>query len=49
MSAARPPVSAGTLDRLKAVVGRAGYLDDPADIAPYCTSWRDNWAPPRAR
>ena len=43
MSAARPPVSAETLDRLKAVVGRAGYLDDPADIAPYCTSWRDNW------
>jgi FAD/FMN-containing dehydrogenase len=43
MSAARPPVSAETLDRLKAAVGRAGYIDDPADIAPYCTSWRDNW------
>jgi FAD/FMN-containing dehydrogenase len=43
MSAARPPVSAQILDRLKAVVGRAGYIDDPADIAPYCTSWRDNW------
>jgi FAD/FMN-containing dehydrogenase len=28
---------------LKAGVGRAGYLDDPADMAPYCTSWRDNW------
>jgi FAD/FMN-containing dehydrogenase len=43
MSAARSPVSAQVLDRLKAAVGRAGYIDDPADIAPYCTSWRDNW------
>ena len=43
MSAARVPVAAEAIERLKAVVGRAGYLDDPADIAPYCTSWRDNW------
>src|SRR5438105_7276212 len=43
MSAARLPVSADAIERLKAVVGRAGYLDEPADIAPYCTSWRDNW------
>ena len=43
MSAARVPVSAEAIERLKALVGRAGYLDDPADIAPYCTSWRDNW------
>jgi FAD/FMN-containing dehydrogenase len=43
MSAARVPVSAEAIERLKAVVGRAGHLDDPADIAPYCTSWRDNW------
>ena len=43
MSAARPPISAQAIERLKAAVGRAGYLDDPADIAPYCTSWRDNW------
>ena len=38
-----PPVSAEAIERLKAAVGRAGYLDDPADIAPYCRSWRDNW------
>jgi FAD/FMN-containing dehydrogenase len=31
------------VERLKAVVGRAGYLDDPADMAPYCKSWRDDW------
>jgi FAD/FMN-containing dehydrogenase len=43
MSAARMPVPVEAIERLKAVVGRAGYLDDPADIAPYCTSWRDNW------
>jgi FAD/FMN-containing dehydrogenase len=43
MSAARVPVAAEAIERLKAVVGRAGYLDDPADVAPYCTSWRDNW------
>ena len=43
MSAARPPVSAAAIERLKAAVGRAGYLEDPTDIAPYCKSWRDNW------
>jgi FAD/FMN-containing dehydrogenase len=43
MSAARAPVSAEVIERLKAAVGSAGYLDDPADVAPYCTSWRDNW------
>jgi FAD/FMN-containing dehydrogenase len=43
MSAARPPITAPAIERLKAAVGRAGYLDDPADMAPYCTSWRDNW------
>jgi FAD/FMN-containing dehydrogenase len=43
MSAARPPISAEAIERLKAGVGRTGFLDDPADMAPYCTSWRDNW------
>jgi len=37
------PVSAETIERLKAVVGRSGYLDDPADMAPHCRSWRDAW------
>jgi FAD/FMN-containing dehydrogenase len=43
MRAARAPVSAEAIERLKAVVGRAGYLDDPADMAPHCRSWRDGW------
>src|SRR6476620_1643760 len=43
MSAARTPSTAQAIELLKAAVGRAGYLDDPADMAPYCTSWRDNW------
>ena len=37
------PVAPAAIERLKAVVGRAGYLDDPADIAPYCRGWRDGW------
>jgi FAD/FMN-containing dehydrogenase len=37
------PVPADVVERLKAVVGAAGFLDDPADIAPYCKSWRDDW------
>ena len=36
-------VPADVIERLKAAVGPAGYLDDPADIAPYCKSWRDDW------
>jgi FAD/FMN-containing dehydrogenase len=31
------------VERLKAVVGPAGFLDAPADIAPHCKSWRDDW------
>jgi FAD/FMN-containing dehydrogenase len=37
------PVPAEVVERLKAVVGASGYLDDPADVAPYCKSWRDDW------
>jgi FAD/FMN-containing dehydrogenase len=37
------PVAAEALEQLKSVVGRDGYLDDPADVAPYCKSWRDAW------
>lgn len=36
-------ISADILDRLKAIVGPAGYIDDPADMEPYCVSWRDGW------
>lgn len=42
MTAARP-VAPAVIERLKAIVGPSGYLDDPADIAPYCKSWRDDW------
>jgi FAD/FMN-containing dehydrogenase len=41
-SAARP-VPPAVIDRLKAVVGPAGYFDIPADTAPYCRSWREDW------
>jgi FAD/FMN-containing dehydrogenase len=37
------PVPAAAVERLKAVVGGAGYLEDPADVAPFCASWRDAW------
>jgi len=43
MCAVHPPVSPEIIERLKAVVGRAGYIDDPADMAPYCKSFRDDW------
>lgn len=37
------PVPADVLDRLKAAVGPGGWLEDPAEVEPYCVSWRDNW------
>ncbi len=37
------PVAADVIDRLKTIVGADGVVDDPADIAPYCRSWRDGW------
>jgi len=40
---AAKPVPGEVVERLKGIVGRAGYLDDPADIAPFCRSWRDDW------
>jgi FAD/FMN-containing dehydrogenase len=43
MQRAGRPVPAEVVERLKAVVGTAGYLDQPADMAPYCTSFRDAW------
>ena len=41
--ARRTPVSSDVLERLKAVVGPAGTIDDPMDIAPYCRAWRGIW------
>ncbi len=37
------PVPPEVIERLKDAVGRAGVLDDPADMAPYCKSFRDGW------
>lgn len=32
-----------SLDALKQLLGPGGYIDDPADMAPYLTEWRDRW------
>ena len=37
------PVAPAVIERLKALVGPAGFLDAPADTASYCRSWRDDW------
>ncbi len=37
------PVTTDVLERLRAVTGPAGIIEDPADVAPYCKSWRDDW------
>lgn len=38
-----PAVSADVLSRLKAVVGDAGYSEDPARLDPKLTEWRGKW------
>ena len=38
------PVSADTIARLKQLVGPAGFIEGADDVAPYCRSWRDDWA-----
>jgi FAD/FMN-containing dehydrogenase len=32
-----------SLDALKSLLGPGGFIDDPADMAPYLTEWRDRW------
>lgn len=39
----RSPVAPETLAQIRDVVGTAGVIEDPDEIAPYCTSWRDGW------
>jgi FAD/FMN-containing dehydrogenase len=39
----RSPIPSDVVERLKAAAGPGGYLDDPADMAPYCRSFRDGW------
>ncbi len=36
-------MAAEIIDRLKALVGPAGYLIDPAEIAPHLVEWRGLW------
>ena len=31
------------LDHLRAIVGPAGYIDDPADMEAYVAEWRGRW------
>lgn len=40
---AATPIETSVLDRLKAVVGAAGFIDDPKDLEGYSKSWRDDW------
>ena len=37
------PIGTQHLERLKAAAGPGAALDDPADMAPYCKSFRDGW------
>lgn len=37
------PVAPEIVERLKAALGPKGWLEDPADTAPYCTAWREGW------
>ena len=39
----RTPVSGDVVERIKALVGPSGTIEAPAEIAPYCESWRDGW------
>jgi len=36
-------IAPDTLARLKEAAGPKGYFDDPAEILPYCTPFRDGW------
>lgn len=36
-------MAAEIIERLKALVGPAGYLTDPAEIAPHLVEWRGHW------
>jgi len=39
----RGPVPQGVLTHIEEIVGTTGVIRDPAEIAPYCVSWRDDW------
>ena len=33
-----------TLAAIKQILGAGGFIDDPADMAPYLSEWRDRWS-----
>lgn len=37
------PIDSSVLDRLKAVVGSGGFIENADELAGYVTSWRDDW------
>ena len=37
------PIDSSVLDRLKAVVGPGGYIEERQELEGYVTSWRDDW------
>jgi FAD/FMN-containing dehydrogenase len=37
------PIDSSVLDRLKAVVGPDGYIEERQELEGYVTSWRDDW------
>ena len=38
------PLDSATLDRLQKIVGPSGFVDDPAEIAPYLHEWRNRYS-----
>ena len=30
-------------DKLKSIVGDGGWIDDPVELEPHLTEWRDTW------
>ncbi|MBU2531591.1 MAG: FAD-binding oxidoreductase [Alphaproteobacteria bacterium] len=37
------PIEPSVLDRLKAIVGEGGYIEDAKDLEGFTSSWRDDW------
>ncbi|HVL41600.1 MAG TPA: hydroxyacid dehydrogenase, partial [Brevundimonas sp.] len=37
------PPSAAALEALKSAAGAGAWTDDPAEIAPWLTEWRNRW------
>jgi FAD/FMN-containing dehydrogenase len=37
------PINTEALKRIREILGAGGAIDDPAEMAPYLTSWRNGW------